>query len=82
MTDRESPTPEFVACETVACIVHHVRRIGDTPVNPNGHWPKPLAMCGTPVNWDTKVPPTEKCISCRGCRVAMGWPEMMATRRG
>lgn len=74
---------EYVACETVAAIVHHVRRVdAEHPVKRGGHWPKPRAMCGREVDWDTQVPPTEKCISCRNCRKAMGWPEMMERRRG
>lgn len=74
--------PDVVACESAAAIVYHLRRIGDgyAPIRDGGHWPRPSALCGAEIAWDTHVPPTERSITCRACRVAMGWPEMMVRR--
>jgi len=71
---------EFVTCETVNAIVVHVRRVSalTQPVRLSGHpSPSPFAMCGTPIAWDTQIPASEKCVTCRSCRKAMGWPEWM-----
>lgn len=38
--------------------------------------------CGREAYWDTRIPPTERSITCRRCRVVMGWPEMLEGHRG
>lgn len=74
---------DVIACETMAYIVHHLRYIGDgfLPVNYGGHWPRPITLCGREASWDTRIPPTERSITCRRCRVVMGWPEMLEDHR-
>jgi hypothetical protein len=72
---------DLVTCETVAAIVVHVRRLGpgSPPIRLSGHTsPRPFAMCGSPIDWDTQIPATEAHVSCRSCRKAIGWPEWLA----
>lgn len=74
-------TAPLVTCETVAAIVLHVRRVTDVPVRLGGHTaPRPLALCGSPVDWDTQIPvasvtapsdATRAVRPCRGCRTAL-----------
>jgi hypothetical protein len=60
MTSRApgSAPAEFVTCETVAAIVLHVRRVtAAAPIPLGGHTaPRPRALCGAPVDWDTQIP--------------------------
>ena len=72
----------YIASETVAAIVLHVRRVGPDlpPIRLSGHSTKPFAMCGSPMDWDTVSPVSERTISCRSCRIAMGWPEWMVRK--
>ncbi len=71
---------DLVSCETVAAIVLHARRIGPRlkGVAYGGHTdPRPLALCGAAIDWDTTRPATEACVTCRSCRIAAGWSEWM-----
>jgi hypothetical protein len=63
---------QFVTCETVAAIVLHVRRVTDIPVRLTGHsTPRPRALCGRPVDWDTQRPVAIGHITCRDCKAAL-----------
>lgn len=67
---KEPTIGELVTCETVAAIVLHVRRIADRGVRLSGHVsPRPLALCGEPVYWDTQRPVAA--VSCRRCKAAL-----------
>jgi len=55
-----------IVCESTAAIVAHVRRIGDVAPNYGGHVVRPLALCGAPIAWDTKLPLAA--TTCRTCR--------------
>jgi hypothetical protein len=70
---------EMVTCETVAAIVVHVRRLGPgiPPIRLSGHSTRPFALCGSPIDWDTQIPATEPCVTCRSCRKVAGWPEFL-----
>lgn len=62
----------LVTCETVAAIVLHVRRVTDTPVRLSGHsGMRPLALCGSAIDWDTEIPVSAENATCRGCRTAL-----------
>jgi hypothetical protein len=65
----------LVTCETIAAIVIHVRRIGDRPIRLSGHSDKPTTLCGRLADWDTLIPVSPAAVSCRRCRVVLGWPE-------
>lgn len=61
---------QLVACETVAAVVLHVRRIVDRGVRLSGHVaPRPLALCGTPIAWDTRLPVSA--VTCRRCEAVL-----------
>jgi hypothetical protein len=63
---KEPQRGELITCETVAAIVLHARHIVDRDVRLNGHRsPKPLALCGSPVDWDTQRPVSA--VHCRSC---------------
>jgi hypothetical protein len=67
---QEPKVGDLVTCETVAAIVLHVRRVVDRGFRPSGHvTPRPLALCGSPVDWDTKQP--VESTSCHSCRLAL-----------
>lgn len=56
----------LVVCETVAAITTHLREVTpETPLNYGGHHPRPKALCGAEIAWDTKLPLTD--TRCRGC---------------
>jgi len=60
----------LVTCETVAAIVLHARRITNRGVRLSGHVePRPLALCGSPVDWDTQRPVSA--VHCRSCLAAL-----------
>lgn len=62
----------LVICETVAAIVLHVRRVTPTsPIRLGGHSTKPLALCGSRVDWDTECPVSLINVTCRDCRAAL-----------
>lgn len=62
MTRRE----DLVTCETVAALVLHARRIANHSVQLGGHdTPRPLALCGAPIYWDTQRPVSD--VHCRLC---------------
>lgn len=62
---------EFVACETYPGYSHHIRRVGDRPVHLGGHVsPKPKALCGREVAWDTRIPVAT--VECRSCQQRLG----------
>lgn len=66
---KEPGVGELVTCETIAAIVLHVRRITDRGVKLGGHVdPKPQALCGRYVDWDTQRPVIAECITCRNCK--------------
>lgn len=74
----------MVTCETVAAIVVHVRRLGPgiAPVRLSGHSsPRPFALCGSPVDWDTQNPVNDRTVTCRSCRKAAGFPEWIDESR-
>lgn len=57
---------KLVVCESVAAITTHLRDFSDIARNYGGHWPKPLALCGAVISWDTKLPLTSaRCLRCR-----------------
>jgi len=57
---------DFVTCESTAAIVVHIRRIGDRGINIHGHThPRPEALCGAKVAWDTRIPLAG--ATCRRC---------------
>lgn len=59
-------TSVLVICETVAAITLHLREVTtDSPIKLGGHWPRPLALCGAEVSWDTQIPVSS--VRCRGC---------------
>lgn len=63
---------EIVTCETIAAIAVHASRIVDRDVHLAGHrTPRPLALCGLPVDWDTMIPVTAACVSCRRCKALL-----------
>jgi hypothetical protein len=67
---KEPKIGGLVACETVAAVVLHVRRIADRGVKLGGHVaPRPLALCGSPVDWDTQRPVSA--VHCRSCLAAL-----------
>ena len=69
-----APTaPGFVVCESLSCIVTHVRHVGSTPVRLGGHAGDVTALCGTKIAWDTQIPVASTCVTCRGCRAVAGW---------
>lgn len=84
MIGAEHPTHgEVVTCESVAALVLHLRRLGPgiPPVRLSGHGgPGPFALCGSVIAWDTQRPATERCVTCRTCRLLAGWPEFMEPR--
>jgi hypothetical protein len=66
---KEPGIGELVTCETVSAIALHVRRITDRGVKLGGHaYPWPRAPCGQWVDWDSQIPVTAKCITCRNCK--------------
>lgn len=67
---RAPTVGELVTCETVAAIVVHARRIVESEVRLSGHTaPRPLALCGSPVDWDTMIPVAG--TSCRWCKALL-----------
>ena len=60
---------ELVACETYPGYSHHVRVIGDVPINLGGHVVKPRSLCGREVAWDTQVPVAS--VECPKCRAML-----------
>ena len=63
----------YVVCESTAAITTHLRELGsnnDNPVKYAGHWPRPKALCGTEISWDTKLP--IETVRCRTCRDRAG----------
>jgi len=73
----------IVACESTVAVVLHARLVTpEMPVRLGGHVsPRPRALCDTEVWWDTQRPVTNRTITCRSCRVAIGWSERMEVRR-
>jgi hypothetical protein len=65
-----SVLPELVICETPPAIVPHLRVVTDEfPIRLSGHpFPRPRALCGAEVAWDTRIPVTSS--RCRDCRTA------------
>lgn len=62
---------ELVVCESVVAIVTHVRSVDPkTPINLSGHSPRPLALCGAQVAWDTRLPLAA--ATCKKCILAAG----------
>jgi hypothetical protein len=58
---------DFIVCETVAAIVTHIRQLTPNhPANYSGHKPpRPLALCGSAIAWDMKLPlDTATCSMC------------------
>jgi hypothetical protein len=73
MSEWVAPGPgELVTCETVAAVALHARRITDRDVKLGGHaWPKPVALCGRVMDWDTMRPATALCVTCRTCKAIL-----------
>lgn len=63
-----SDPADMVVCETVAAITPHLRRVGRglPPIRLGGHPdPRPFALCGTPIAWDTELPiDAARCSRC------------------
>lgn len=58
---------KLIVCETVAAITPHLRVVTvNHPENYHGHaTPKPKALCGAFVAWDTKLTlEAARCASC------------------
>lgn len=67
----------FVVCESVAAITPHLRLLAaDQPLIKLGwHSTRPLALCGTVIAWDTKLPLTAaRCATCRERSGLNIWP--------
>ncbi len=73
----------IVACESSVAVVLHARLVTrEKPVCLTGHSkPSPQSLCGAMIAWDTQAPVTDRTITCRSCRVAIGWSERMEARR-
>lgn len=72
----------MTACESTAAIVVHARLVSEKyPVRPTGHSNRPKALCSAEIAWDRECPVSENTITCRTCRVALGYPEMMRRAR-
>lgn len=64
-----APLAALVICETAAAITLHLREVTTaSPIKLSGHWPRPLALCGAEISWDTRIPITS--VRCRGCIAA------------
>lgn len=58
----------FVVCESTAAITTHLRELALAPENLGGHpEPRPQALCGAEVAWDTRLPLSA--ARCRACLV-------------
>lgn len=48
---------DYVVSETYPGYCYHLRRVGSRPVKYGGHTsPRPRALCGRDVAWDTRSP--------------------------
>jgi hypothetical protein len=57
---------ELVVCESTAAIVPHLRIVTlEAPICLNGHSPRPSALCGSEIAWDTQLP--LNAARCRSC---------------
>lgn len=55
----------LITCESVAAITLHLRDASTIPPNYSGHHPRPKALCGSEIAWDTKIPASM--ARCRAC---------------
>lgn len=63
------PTGDLITCESAACVVVHIRRLGEKgPCYGGGA--DTLALCHTRVAWDTHLLVSD--ATCRGCRKVAG----------
>jgi hypothetical protein len=58
----------LVVCESIAAITTHLRDTSKVGVNLSGHHPRPHALCGAEIAWDTRLPLTA--ARCRACTTA------------
>lgn len=62
---------DLVVCESVAAITTHLRIVTvETPISLSGFHPRPTALCGMEVAWDTKIP--TRFARCKACRREAG----------
>ena len=55
----------LVVCEHVVAIRKHLREV-TSPIDYNGHYPRPLTLCGTEAAWDTQLPISScDCFDCQ-----------------
>jgi hypothetical protein len=61
---------EFLACETTAADLVHLRRLVTRGVRLSGHtYPQPNSLCGALIAYDVMVPEDEAdCPTCRELR--------------
>lgn len=62
----------YVVCESVAVITTHARVVdASSPIRLNGHAkrPRPHALCGMEIAWDTRLP--IEAVRCRDCKRLM-----------
>lgn len=55
----------LITCESVVAVTVHLRDSTDVAPNYGGHHPRPNALCGATVAWDTRLPITA--ARCRAC---------------
>lgn len=56
---------DLIVCESSAAITTHLRSTILVGPNYNGHHPRPSALCGAEIAWDTKLPiGAARCSAC------------------
>ncbi len=72
----------LVVCESAVAVTTHLRVFSAVPdptlrpLNYTGHpFPRPLALCGSEIAWDTKLP--IGAARCRDCRRRSGLKEWL-----
>ena len=65
---------ELITCESTAAISLHLRKISEAKISYSGHSPRPKALCGREVAWDTRIVVT--LASCTDCRQIAMLPEV------
>lgn len=63
----------LVVCESAVAITTHLRDVADKAISLSGHWPRPRALCGAEIAWDTRIPVSV--ARCRTCREKAGLTE-------
>jgi hypothetical protein len=65
---------KLVVCESIAAITTHLRDAEVVEPNYGGHHPRPAALCGSAIAWDTKLPlGAARCRPCLDAAKQLGW---------